>query len=89
MSYFIDGGVHWKDNDPENNKGYCRRNRLLFMDFNGVFYWFLSIELLICVLCGTLEGIKVGNEQCVSVVIGLLVALLVTLLAYFVVVVKY
>jgi hypothetical protein len=52
-SYFLNGGV---GTDPEGNKGYCRRNRLLFMDFDATFYWFRA-------LYGTLDGIKLGIDQ--------------------------
>ena len=76
LGYFVDGNVSWKDSDPENNKGYCRRNRLLFMDFIGEWYWFLAVELLVCALCGTLDGIKLGVSQCNGIIVALIVILL-------------
>ena len=72
-AYFIDGGVKWKDH--EGHKGYCRRNRLLFMDCTGKWYWFTSAELGIAGLCGLLDGIKLGLHQCNGIVIALIVLL--------------
>ena len=83
LGYFVDGGVKWKDK-TEADKGYCRRNRLLFMDFTGDWYWFLTVELFVCVLCGTLDGVKLGIHQCN----GIVITLIIILLAYFIFIMK-
>jgi hypothetical protein len=80
VGYFVDGDVKWKDADPQRKKGYCRANRLLFMDYNGSNYWFMSVEVGVAALMGLLEGVKLGLGTCNAVVIVIIVVLIVFLL---------
>ena len=79
IGYFIDGGVAWKDHP--GHKGYCRRNRLLFMDFTGKWYWFMTAEIAMAAFIGILDGVKLGYGQCNAVVIALIIALFIFLVA--------
>jgi hypothetical protein len=74
-AFFVDGGIHWWDKDPVNMKGYCRGNRLLFMDFHEKNYWFLVVEAGVAVLCAILDGVKLGPGKCNPVVIVICVVL--------------
>ena len=73
LGYFIDGGVRWK-NAP-GAQGYCRRNRIMFMDYTGRWYWFVTVELGMAALIGILDGIKLGAGQCKGIIIALLILL--------------
>ena len=75
FGYFIDGGIKWKDH--EGNKGYCRRNRLIFMDCTGKWHWFTCAEMIMAGVCGILDGIKLGLHQCNGIVIALICILLI------------
>ena len=71
---FIDGMTKWRDTSESR---YCRRNRLLFCDYNERNCWFITIEMSMCVMCGLLGGIKLGFGRCNGVIIVLFVVLLV------------
>jgi hypothetical protein len=82
LSWWLDGGVHWRDQPGPQHKGYCRANRLLFMDYREVFYWFGVVDIGLATAIGVLEGIKLGPHQC-----GATLMILVVLMFLFLVVI--
>ena len=50
--------------------GYCQSNRLLFTDYRAQCYWFIVVEMAMCVLCGLLDGIKLGLGRCNFVLVA-------------------
>ena len=74
FTYFIDGGVSWKD--YPGHKGYCRRHRIMFMDYTGKWYWFICVEVALAAVLGILDGARLGAGKCNANVLILLLLLL-------------
>ena len=79
LGFFIDGGVKWKD-EP-GNKGYCRRHRIIFMDYTGKWYWFITAEVGLAALIGILDGAKLGVGKCHGIIVALIIFLLIFFVA--------
>jgi hypothetical protein len=81
LDYLLSGGVTWKDADPERSKGYCRANRLLFMDYRPSSYWFMTVELGVAAIMGLLQGVRMGLGQCTPIGFTIVSVLVLFLLA--------
>jgi hypothetical protein len=73
VEFFLEAGVIWKDQD--GHTGYCRANRLLFMDYTQECYWFGVVEIGFAQVTGVLMGIKLGPNQCLGTLLTLIVLL--------------
>lgn len=72
LELLVHGDGLWIDGD---SPGYCRRNRLLFDEYRAGRQLFLVVEIVLAVLLGGLEGVKLGYGECDNVLIAVTVAL--------------
>ncbi len=79
LKYFIESDSKWQDKSKEN-PGYCRANRLLFMDYTEDNYWFIGVEVGVAALMGILGGIKLGPDRCAPVAVCITLSLVAFLL---------
>ncbi len=61
IGQWLHGEYEWEDGTVP---GYVHRNGMFFHDYNDRVRWFYGAELVLTILTGMLEGIKLGSGQC-------------------------
>ena len=75
---FLFGTTKWQDS--VFGSGFAQRHRLFFVDYRQNRHWFIVVEMVMCIACGGMEGLKLGEGRCGPVLIALVVVTVVYLI---------